>query len=539
MGSNEIAGVNQAFQEGEQNKICIQQYPQEVIELATKKLYALGFSKANNIIFNHGQERGNFSESFAGQSIKRANINAANITSNFQSAAVTGSKFTNCHFIKSANLNDANFEFCDFIDCFFILGNGLNSISFNGSYFIETTFQNTDIMHTTFTNVIFENCTFENLKIESTTFENSTFINCTFNHVDLSELNMDFVDFESIKQMNEVVLPLSQISYMFGCLDYLLTTNDRIYINSKDKNICIADILQDLLCYYTNSREFFPMANILIAQKRFEQAREVIVYGIRSLVQAESIDFRMFKYLCKLASKYSLLRKIEKDYLNAGIISIFEDKTLSRYRSKLNSHLGEIQTYLSKENGSAIVSLETNLANVNPQRIASIIEITNLIEDLFGCNIAIKVTHNSSPIIDLIISAGQSFLLVAGVKYYLSKVAGAIYKLFTSLFSFKKKKVAKKDAEMQKENELKEEKNEMQKIQEICEELEQTKRDLMKKDKELEYLHIENESLKENLKEKEKKIEELYKKLEQAYKMVIKVQSHTISGNPSRTQIGA
>ena len=100
-------------------------------------------------------------------------------------------------------------------------------------------------------------------------FENTVFDNVKFKRVTFSDLNIDFAEFHCI-EMEDTILPFSQIPYAFGLLDYLINTQDKVYItsaSSSDKKITAQEyisLLENFEIYYINTKSYFPLANIYL-----------------------------------------------------------------------------------------------------------------------------------------------------------------------------------------------------------------------------------------------------------------------------------
>lgn len=224
------------------------------------------------------------------------------IDCNYEGACVTGSIFRNCKFI-NCSMDQADFEFCEFYNCEFETKQ-IYGCSFNSSSFVDTIFSSVSFESCTFTGVLFQKCSLSGVKIICSTLENAIYKQCSFFHMDLRCLNMDYIDFEN-PYMEDVTLPISQVTFMFGALQYLKNTKDAVFISKGNQGRMTPDeFFQEvapLLCkHFSKTRQFFPLANIYLATGKLSEGRASVRQGVLAAMALK--DFRMLKHFCKLTA---------------------------------------------------------------------------------------------------------------------------------------------------------------------------------------------------------------------------------------------
>lgn len=226
---------------------------------------------------------------------------------NYDEACVTGSIFRNCKFI-DCSMDRADFEFCEFYHCEFILKE-IHGCSFNSSSFMDTSFGAVHFDCCTFTGAFFQKCLFDRAQIKYSTLENASFKQCSFYHMDLRYLNMDYINLDQ-PYMEDVVLPISQVSFMFGAPQYLKETKDTVFIAKGDHGRMTPTAFfheaVPLLCsHFIKTGQFFPLANLYFASGRCEDGIQAIKNGFRASMALR--DFRMLKHFCKLVADSGLV----------------------------------------------------------------------------------------------------------------------------------------------------------------------------------------------------------------------------------------
>jgi uncharacterized protein YjbI with pentapeptide repeats len=300
---------------------------------------------------------------------------------NFNYAAVTGSFFSKCKF-DDCSMYQADFEFCTFNNCRLSAKNKIIS-SFNNCDFSDCFFNDSIFQSCTFTGATFQNCEFENIQIINSTLENALFFKCSFKNMNLRSLNMDFVQLVK-PRMDNVVLPFSQIPYMFGCLEYLSETQDDVRISSgNDHDISPSEYfdlaLPKLADYWSSmcssrSEFYFPLSNTYIASHNYMKALSSLSNGLQASVLAT--DYRMLKFYCKLISRSNLFDQ-------TGTHKFYDHINRFAPKNRINSpqmrsfmrNIGEIRAELftSYETPKLIITYKTDMSLSDNEKVGVII----------------------------------------------------------------------------------------------------------------------------------------------------------------------
>lgn len=314
----------------------------------------------------------NISSDFTRKSLKRIHATDCNFDKSiFKAAAGVGSKFSNVRFIK-CDFSGSNFQYCYFANTYFADGTFAKGANFSHSIFIKCSFIGIKVKECTFFDCQFQNCTFSKSAIKSITLENSVFNHCIIKNIDLGHLNLEYTKFSEIS-MSNVTLPPYQVAYIIGAPTYLLTTNDKIYIYTSRGKITVKqynNYLDDLAKYYYSQKEFFPIANIMIAFTKYDEAFDYIQRGIREAFDYS--DFRMVKHFCRLAISCSSFSHLQLKFL-------YELITDLSYKIELNTY--ELHSYFI--NIGEIRELLLNGAE-NKERVEFVIK-TNIDKDDLTC----------------------------------------------------------------------------------------------------------------------------------------------------------
>ncbi len=381
-----------------------------------KKLKKYGYppeSLLNDTIANDRT----FSGNYCGENIKRLKLTNCHFKgAKFNDAAVTGSNFRNCTF-EQCDMDQGDFEFCDFFKCE-ISSDKPIAIAFDNSNFIETKIHNLNFYSSTFSNAFFEDTEFKEIKIINCTLEGATFQRCSFEDIDFGHLNLDFVDFRFPHFVNSI-LPMSQIVYTYGLLQYLMTTDDNVYIIGKNKKITakeyITEVLPALLESYLDMDEekkekiYFPLINILLALNQIDDANYYLDKALN--MSAFIYDFRMMKHYCKLVSlsehytpklKKRIYQKICGFFKNSNIMTPWQLKDFSR-------NIGDMKYILSLENNfpSLVFSILTNTFHTSMSKIGLVIA------DIFS----LSDKYNSTPQRDIRIELGRNSPVIIVVQF--------------------------------------------------------------------------------------------------------------------------
>ncbi len=342
------------------------------------------------------------SKDFTRKSLKRINVaDICFIKSKFKGCAGTGSKFTNTLF-RSCNFTGANFQYCQFNNVTFDNKTIIKGANFSHSVFIGCHFDTITIIESTLYDCYFENCEFLNSTIRTNTLENTTMQNCSIKNIDLAHINLEYMKFENMTLEN-VILPPYQIPYIIGAPNYLKTTQDQIKVYTDNGDISIGEyrnMYEDLAAYFYDRKKYFPLANLLIASGKGQEAYECIHLGIEEA--CDYFDFRMIKHYCRLACSNTEFTNLQLKNLFNHVVDLsynnsWDINTLHFYMI----NIGEIKELLlnnseNKERVEFIVK-----TNIDKNDLVSVNELYNQINKIIRENCStnhvdsIELRHNS------------------------------------------------------------------------------------------------------------------------------------------------
>ena len=342
------------------------------------------------------------SKNFTRKSLKRINVADIHfIKSKFKGSAGTGSKFTNTLF-RSCDFTGSNFQYCQFNNVTFDTKTIIKGANFSHSVFVGCHFDNIIIIESTLFDCYFEKCTFFNSTIRTNTLENSTMQNCLIKNVDLAHINLEYMKFDNMTLEN-VILPPYQIPYIIGAPNYLQTTQDHVKVYTDNGDISIREyrnMYEDLAAHFYARKKYFPLANLLIASGKGQEAYECISLGIEEA--CDYFDFRMIKHYCRLACSNTEFTNLQLKNLFNQVVDLsynnsWDINTLHFYMI----NIGEIKELLlnnseNKERVEFIVK-----TNIDKNDLVSVNELYNQINQIIRENCStnhvdsIELRHNS------------------------------------------------------------------------------------------------------------------------------------------------
>ena len=398
---------------------------------------------------------------YSGKSLKRTRASGMVFDQCiFENSAAAGSVFNACIFEK-CSINNANFQECSFIQSKF-LGDAtdkhISNSNFNDSLFTnQFIIKNNYFEHSVFYNTAFIDGRIVDSTFYSCTLEATLFSRVSIENVKFTDLNIDYAVFEDVK-MDKVILPFSQICYAFGLLTYLSETKDNIYITSHcNENGLISPneylkLIPHFINYYTENREYFPLANIYFYLNKKEEAKEIILRGL--LEGVAEIDFRKIKYLCKLIYTYGVFSYHERYDIISYIYShiSFTDMNAGLLYN-FTTYKREIEGYLLSNNNRNVVTLEVNIfTNIFPEEqtklgilLSTMEEIIELYKSPAGEH-QINCRHNSA----------EAFLvLIQDTLPAVIATIGAFYSILVAHYTLQEKRISLQTMKKQKKLELK------------------------------------------------------------------------------------
>lgn len=347
----------------------------------------------------------------------------------FKRAAVTGSVFENCTF-NDCDLDLSDFEFCDFSGCC-INTPHINDCSFNNSNFTKTTVKNCKFYECTFTNTFFEESVIDNVNITFSTLESACFSKCIFYNIDWRNINLEYVEFFN-PCMTNAVLPSNQIPFMFGMLNYLNETNDKVKISVNGTLISIDDFfdkeIPKLIKNFEKRNIYLPISNICLFGKNKDYGK-ALDYLMREISDCSvNRDYRGIKFCCKLISMCEFDKRTLNQIYNT-ITKIGASLTPQSTEMKnFSRNIGEIRNMLFSNKHSKYLSirLRANIGIESSERFAELIDrFQKMAKPFYNemLNVKISLEYNSPLYIELKIEGNtscffvilRSFMIVAGI----------------------------------------------------------------------------------------------------------------------------
>jgi uncharacterized protein YjbI with pentapeptide repeats len=395
---------------------------------------------SNNRIFNKAIKATYKNKTFLNKSLKRTFLKECKIqNSNFTGAAVTGSMFIQTLF-ENCKILGTSFQCCDFIESELQdFSSQIEASNFSNSTFIDTKFKNIKFSTNTIYQSLFENCIFTDCVIGTTTLEGSIFRNCTFDHVDLSNLNIDYVTLHN-PTMHDVTLPFFQVPYIINGLFYLNKTSDDVWIHSektlrgKIKKEEYLRYTEELIIYFYGLKEFFPLANFYLARNDPKTALACIMEGIERA--SKQNDFRMIKHFCRLLTSTPQFTGRDMKQVCCLLETLFDPASLTDARN-LHTYLmniGEIRDILFKGNyglQELEIIIQTNIDSSDAENFSVFSKKLNKLLDVFNKNNQlqfIESRHNSdwTVLINCVNPLEELKFVLASIYYAFGATAKAI-----------------------------------------------------------------------------------------------------------------
>lgn len=315
--------------------------------------------------------------------------------SNFTNTGFTGSIFSNCNFTNNL-LKRTVFDSCNFRQCNFeysINGNNtLEGTDFNNAVFVECTFEGITFdagmaSNAIFQSVSFKECVFLGMLWEAATFEDVYFDNCQ-----MKGLNFEQCVFDNI-HMNNTRLLFPTIPYIINGIKYLMQTDDNVQISSansssglikKEEYLKLLPILEK---FYYGTKNYFPLANIYVAQNKYQDAYNAIINGVRVAMQLRS--FRSLRSFCILLKTIPVL---EPKHFNFVYECIQNEIGCQFFSSTdyyiLSRYLGEVrQLLVNGKDGTVVgITIKTNIESNECDKLGILISVINSIIDYSSTN---------------------------------------------------------------------------------------------------------------------------------------------------------
>lgn len=224
-------------------------------------------------------------ETYDKKSMKRSNIhNIDYLNCTFTNVAFADSFFHGVRFINS-KLEGNSFVYCNFVNCTFS-NNGKELLysanNFSQSNFTNCTFNEVKLMSSGLLQSLFNNCNFEHGYFKSSTMEGSRFLGGSMSEFDLSHMNVEFIELSGTL-LKEVSFPFYQFAYVIGMADYILDCNNTVTLYVDNLEVSMQEYIKhipNLILFYEDKAEYFPICNLQIAFNDQEAAQKSLLKGI-------------------------------------------------------------------------------------------------------------------------------------------------------------------------------------------------------------------------------------------------------------------
>lgn len=292
----------------------------------------------------------------------------------FENVALTGSRFRSIIF-QGTTLIGNSFAYCDFFDVEFN-GNDCKSYEANNfslCNFESSRFSNVRLVSSGMLSSLFHNCVFSNTVFRSSTLEGTGFVNCHLAGCDLGSVNVEFSRF-SKTVLDAVCFPFYQFPYVIGAADYISASDSTVTLRAGEKTLPISEYrlqLDNLILYFLDKHEYFPICNLYIAKGMVEEAKSALLDGISDALAIH--DFRMIQYFCQLALHHDILDEFTRYRIVQDMDRFLQTKEIPE--SRLNNymaHVGKIRTLLHSGASNSVslhFNVKTNVFRDDPEGV--------------------------------------------------------------------------------------------------------------------------------------------------------------------------
>lgn len=308
----------------------------------------------------------------------------------FRDSGMAFSDFSGTHFVENTTLINCSCTECSFLNAEFSDVFAEGSV-FDRSYFIDTKFINTEFCH----------CSFED-----TLFQNVNVKSCNLIHA-----NLEYASFRNLRA-DESNFPFWGILRTFGGLETVRRCeNSTIQYSDGAKKFTAEQFLaclMDLQPYFAQKHEYFILANINIFYGKQKDALYYIMIGLKHSLKQR--DFRMVRYLCRLASTNHFftskeLRQLYEALVTNSQISLMNDHQYQLYLREI----AEIKRLLIDNPFFRPQMVITCSTEFDPEDYEGLGDFLRFFEQtihrkLPQCSYYYSVRHNSPPVLEYFLS---------------------------------------------------------------------------------------------------------------------------------------
>lgn len=351
------------------------------------------------------------------------------LKSNFTNTGLTGSIFSDCDFSNNI-LKHTIFDSCNFRQCNFMKSENGNNIlegtNFNNAVFVNCSFNGVIFDACMASNALFENVKFINCVFLGILWEAATFNNVIFDNCQMKGINFEQCIFENI-HMNNIRLLFPTIPFIINGLKYLMETTDNVFISSAQSSDGLMDkeeylrLIPTLEKFYCGTKNYFPLANIYVAQGKYEKAYNTVINGLKFSIKLRA--FKSLRSFCLLLKTIPVLEP--KHYIFA--YECIQDEISHQFFNAtdyylLSRYLGEVRQLLSNgKNGTIVgITIKTGIKDDECDKLGVLISVLNSIIDYprTKANNYIEIRHFSPyDIFCQIIANPEQILAIIGILY--------------------------------------------------------------------------------------------------------------------------
>ncbi len=428
----------------------------------------------------------------------------------------TSSLLVDCS-LKGCQFNNAGFNMSDFTQTRFEPSEKntqiLNS-SFVDSNFMECSFQKVGAEGCSFQISTFEDVIINNCNFNCCNFENAKFKNTFFKDADLTAACIDFSEFDNAR-IHNTKFSYWGILWSYGGLQIVKKYQETVKLGLPNSDEFINGIdflnqLEQIQAHFYYKKDYFSLANINIflgnQEKAFLYVRDGLLYNLQIK------NFRMIKYLCKLASNNHFFSKKQLSQLYYALQSNEFLKSMTSFEYKIYmNEMNDIKKLLVDNpfgQPQIVIRISTNIGD---DEYGLLTELLGYLEQVMArvtvqSNHYITIRHNSPFSLELFNSDNlvNLYSLLAALVIGIWGCIPQINDLLSAFINIKK--IQSNDTDLTKkikENELQLKKEEL-KSQQIT-------NDLLLLDKERKQDEIQTQKLENELLKLE--IEKLHKEL--------------------------
>lgn len=352
-------------------------------------------------------------------------------TADFSGAGFTDSIFRNTNF-ENCIFDSSNFESCYLFNCNFINQTPYKSASFAKSFLYNTYFRDISFDRCKLSDVIFHDSILEGCVFDNTAFDGTCFNNTILDSVSFKNLNLEYAQFNGT-QIHDTALPFPTIPFIINGIDYLIHTTDKVYIKSAKKEKLSKEeyisLLPYLKIYYKKTSNYFPLANIYIAENDINNAYESIKSGMCFAINLN--NYRQLKNYCILVSSSGLFNIEQKKSFIEMISRMFNEMLLTHYAFyySITEHFLELKNILlSSSNASLIVSFKTNIKNDDYKLLSLLYKTVDLLISTVGIqsNYSVNFSYNSNAEIIATINSIDTSIIVALITAFTTLLISGI-----------------------------------------------------------------------------------------------------------------